>query len=84
MGCEAETLIALQDSEGKEFTVNDRITVIYTSEVNLGDSRLAKDLNNYLSNPKIKAKFNKFKNILDELQQSTTWVQIKSPDIVCH
>ena len=42
--------------------------------MNLLDSCLAKDLEKYLSNDKIKAKFYKFKSILNELQQTTKWV----------
>ena len=42
--------------------------------MNLLDSCLAKDLDKHLSNDKIKAKFHKFKSILNELQQTTKWV----------
>ena len=35
---------------------------------------MAKDLDKHLSNDKIKAKFHKFKSILNELQQTTKWV----------
>ena len=42
--------------------------------MNLLDSRLGKDLEKYLSSNEIKAKFYKFKSILNELQQTTTWV----------
>ena len=37
---------------------------------------LEKDLENYMLSPEVKSKFDKFLTILEDLQRTTTWVQM--------
>ena len=39
-------------------------------------SDLEKDLENYMLSPEVKSKFDKFLTILEDLQRTTTWVQM--------
>lgn len=45
-------------------------------ELRLATSHLEKDLEDYMLSPGIRLKFEKFSRILEDLQRTTTWVQM--------
>ena len=49
---------------------------ISISEICSSDSCLEQNLKTYMSNPKIRFKFEKFLKLLEDLQKTTTWVQM--------
>ena len=50
--------------------------LFYLIEICLSDSCLEKDLETYMLSPEIKSKFEKFLKLLEDLQRTTTWVDM--------